>query len=186
MKLKFVIVGALYLLGLIYLTLPSPIYPDLTQAERSDEPGDTWQHPDQKGYYTNLTRAEVLGQIQSKFTIKFLGFTLPSFRLNYRPEEAFALVRDQLKSYYLEEIIYPFRESIFVNGWEPTHSPQYAKILLNENPDISFRGVPFMSKVTLKPTNSNAVARIVIWTLIFPASFIVFLSLKKSLHNAKT
>ncbi|TRZ53921.1 hypothetical protein D4S03_01010 [bacterium] len=184
MKLKYVFAGAIYLLGLVYLTLPSPAYPDLTQAERSDEPGDTYQHPDQKGYYTNLTRAEVLEQIQSKFLLKFFGITIPSFRLNYRPEEAFSLVRDQLKSYYLEEIIYPFRESIFVNGWEPTHSPQYAKILQNENPDISFRGVPFMSKVTLKPTNSNVFARVAVWTLIFPATYFVFISLKKSLKNA--
>jgi hypothetical protein len=184
MKLKYVFVGAIYLLGLVYLTLPSPAYPDLTQAERSDEPGDTWQHPDQKGYYTNLTRAEVLEQIQSKFSLKIFGITIPSYRLNYRPEEAFSLVRDQLKSYYLEEIIYPFRESIFVNGWEPTHSPQYAKILLNENPDISFRGVPFLSKVTLKPTNSNVIARVAIWTLLFPATYFVFESLKKSLKNA--
>jgi len=183
MKIKFIIAGVVYLLGLIYLTLPSPAYPDLTQAERSDEPGDTYQHPDQKGYYTNLTRAEVLGQIQSKFALKILGITIPSYRLNYRPEEAFSLVRDQLKSYYLEEIIYPLRESIFVNGWEPTHSPQYAKMLQNENPDISFRGVPFMSKVTLKPTNSNVLARVVVWTLMFPVAYFVFKSLKKSFKN---
>lgn len=184
MKLKLIIAGVIYIFGLIYLILPSPIYPDLTQAERSDEPGDTWQNPDQKGYYTNLQRAEVLEQIQSKFTIKLLGFSVPSYRLNYRPEEALSLVRDQLKSYYLEEIVYPFRESIFVNGWEPTNSPQYAKMLKNEDPDISFRGVPFLSKVTLKPTNSKAASRVIIWTLIFPASYFVFKSLKKSLKDA--
>lgn len=183
MKLKFALVGVLYLLGLVYLILPSPAYPDLTQAQRSDEPGDTWQHPDQKGYYTNLQRAEVLGQIQAKFSLKFLGLIIPSYRLNYRPEEAFTLVRDQLKSYYLEEIIYPFRESIFVNGWEPTNSPQYVKNQSLKIPDISFRGVPYLSKVTLKPTNSNMIARVTIWTLVFPVSFLVFLSLKKSLQN---
>ena len=184
MKLKYLIVGVIYLLGLVYLTLPSPIYPELTQAERSDEPGDTWQHPDQKGYYTNLTRAEVLSQLQTKFALKIFGFTIPSYRLNYRPEEAFSLVRDQLKSYYLEEIVYPFRESLFVNGWEPTNSPQYDVKDVNKVPDISFRGVPFLSKVTLKPTSSNMIFRVLIWTLLFPASYLVFLSLKKSLKNA--
>lgn len=181
MKLKYVFAGAIYLLGLVYLTLPSPAYPDLTDAIRSNEPGDTWQHPDQKGYYTNLTRTEVLGQLQAKFTIKFLGITIPSFRLNYRPEEAYTLVRDQLNSYYLEEIVYPFRESLFVNGWEPTHSPRFVGM---KTPDLSINGVPYLSKVTLKPTNSNVYMRVVIWTLIFPASYLVFVSLKKSLKNA--
>jgi len=182
MKKSLIIVGLIYLLGLIYLILPSPAYPDLENAKRSDEPGDTWQHPDQKGYYTNLTRAEVLEQIQSKFAIKFLGFTLPSYRLNYRPEEATSLVRDQLNSYYLEEIIYPFRESIFVNGWEPTNSPKYANNP-NAKTDLYFQGTPYLSKVTLKPTNSNPLLRVVIWTLIFPVTYLVLISLKKSLKN---
>lgn len=181
MKLKLVIAGVIYIFGLIYLTLPSPVYPDLTQAERSNEPGDTWQNPDQKGYYTNLTRAEVIGQLQAKFTIKFLGITIPSIRFNYRPEEAYTLVRDQLNSYYLEEIVYPFRESLFVNGWEPTNSPRFVGM---KTPDLSINGIPFLSKVTLKPTNSKVVSRVVIWTLIFPATYFVFMSLKKSLKDA--
>jgi hypothetical protein len=180
--IKIVIASIVYFIGFVYLTLPSPTYPDLSQAQRSDEAGDTWQHPDQKGYYTNLTRAEVLGQLQSKFTLKIFGFTLPSYRLNYRPEEASTIVRDQLDSYYLEEIIYPFRESLFVNGWEPTHSPKYVN-----NPkmqtDLSFHGTPYMSKVTLKPVNSNIVLRVFVWTLIFPATYLVFLSLKKSIEH---
>ncbi|HOX96068.1 MAG TPA: hypothetical protein PLI45_01700 [Candidatus Woesebacteria bacterium] len=182
MKRGIIIAGFIYIIGLIYLTLPSPVYPDLTDAKRSDEPGDTWQHPDQKGYYTNLTRAEVLEQIQSKFTIKIFGINLPSYRLNYRPEEAATLVRDQLNSYYLEEIIYPFRESIFVNGWEPTNSPKYANNP-NAKTDLYFQGQPFLSKVTLKPTYSNPLLRILVWTLAFPASYLIYLSIKKSLKN---
>jgi hypothetical protein len=180
--LKIVIVSVIYLLGLVYLTLPSPVYPDLSQAVRSNEEGDTWQNPDQKGYYTNLTRAEVLGQLQSKFAVKIFGYSIPSYRLNYRPEEAASLVRDQLNSYYLEEIVYPFRESLFVNGWEPVHSPLNAN-----NPkaqtDLYFGGLPYMSKVTLKPTRSNVYARVTVWTLIFPITYLVYLSVKKTLKN---
>jgi hypothetical protein len=130
MKKALPIIFVVYLIGLIYLVLPSPKYPDLTGGVRSDEPGDTWQNPDQKGFYTNEERATVLKDIQSQFVIKIGNFSLPTFRLNYAPEEAQILVRDQLQSYYLEEIIYPFRESIFVNGWEPKKSPIYAKVLL--------------------------------------------------------
>lgn len=181
MKKILILAFFFYSLGLIYLLLPTPATPDLSKAERSDEPGDTWQHPDQKGFYTDSNRQTVLSEMQSKFSLVFLGFKLPSYRLNYRPEEAFSLVRDQLKSYYLEEIIYPLHSSLFVNGWEPTHSPVYTGYEEKEIPRISFRGTPYVSKVTLKPTVSSVWARIFIWTLIFPSSYLVYLSLKKSI-----
>ncbi len=183
MKLKIIIIAAVYILGLVYLTLPSPAYPDLSNAMRSQEAGDTWQNPDQKGYYTNLTRPEVLGQLQSKFQVKIFGWAIPSYRLNYRPEEAATIIRDQLDSYYLEEIVYPFRESLFVNGWEPTNSPRFVGQAKMKIPNISFEGTPYLSKVTLKPVRSNVFARVAIWTLIFPCTYLVFLSLKKSIKN---
>ncbi len=170
-----------YLVGLTYLTLPSPKYPDLVGGAQSDEPGDTWQHPDQKGFYTNENRQSVLQDIQSQFTIKIAGLSIPSYRLNYRPEEAQTLVRDQLESYYLEEVVYPLRESIFINGWEPKKAPKFAGKLAKEIPDISLHGVAFDGKITLRPVSSPIWARVLTWTLIFPATYFVFLSYKKNL-----
>lgn len=183
MKIKYFFIGIIYILGVIYLTLPTPATPDVSNAVRSDEPGDTWQHPDQKGFYTNSNRATVIGEMQKKFAIKLDGFTLPSYRLNYRPEEAFTFVRDQVSSYYLEEIVYPMRSSLFVNGWEPIHSPRYAGVPIKNIPMISFRGIPYISKITLRPVDSPVWARLLVWTLVFPASYIIFLSLKKSLKD---
>ena len=181
MKLKHIIVGVIFVLGIIYLLLPTPATPELSNAMSSDEPGDTWQHPEQRGYYTDSNRAQVIGEMQSKYAIKIKGFSLPSYRLNYRPEESFEMVRDQLDSYYLEEIVYPLRNSLFVNGWEPIHSPRYAGRDVKEIPMISFRGTPYISKVTLKPVDSPVWARLLIWTLIFPSTYLVCLSFKKSL-----
>lgn len=181
MKGKIILIGLVYLVGLIYLVLPSPSYPDLRDAGRSDEPGDTWQHPDQKGFYTNLDRTQVLTDLQNKFSIKLNSLNVPSYRLNYRPEEAFDYVRDQLQSYYLEEIVYPLRESLYVNGWEPKKSPQYAGLPAKSIPDISLHGVPYSAKITLRPVSSPVWARILVWTLIFPATYFVYLSFKKSL-----
>jgi hypothetical protein len=183
MKLKIFFTLLVFILGLVYLLVPSPAYPDLTGGARSDEPGDTWQNPDQKGFYTNSDRQFVLHDIQSQFVIKILGFPLPSYRLNYRPEEAQTLVRDQLQSYYLEEIIYPLRQSIFVNGWEPKKSPKLAGKPADEIPDISLHGVPYDSKVTLRPVNSSAWARILIWTLIFPATYLTYFSVRRSVTS---
>lgn len=182
--MKFLSLTAIvYVVGLVYLILPSPQYPNLTGGARSDEPGDTWQHPDQKGFYTNLDRANVLHDIQSQFSIKFAGLTIPNFRLNYRPEEASIYVRELLQSYYLEEIIYPLRESIFVNGWEPKKSPDFKNILAKDIPEISLHGVAYNSKITLKPNYSPVWARILIWTLAFPTAYLTSMSIKKSVSK---
>lgn len=183
MKKIFLPAFIIYLVGVIYLSLPSPKYPDVTGGARSDEPGDTWQNPNQKGFYTNMDRAAVLSDIQSQFRIKLGNVSIPNFRLNYRPEEAYTYVRDQLQSYYLEEIVYPFRESIFVNGWEPKKSPIFSKVLPKDIPEISLHGVAYNSKITLNPVNSSVWARILVWTLTFPTVYLTYLSLKKSVLN---
>ena len=169
----------IYLIGLTYLLLPARPLPELDNAVLSNEEGDTWQNPDQRGYYTNLTRDEVLNQIQNKSKIYFFGFVIPSYRLNYRPEEAQTLVRDQLKSNYLEEIIYPLHSSIFVNGWEPKLAPRRGG---SETSDLNLAiyGVPYEAKITLRPNNSSVWSRIVIWSAIFPLSYLVLLSFRKS------
>ncbi|KKT89496.1 MAG: hypothetical protein UW88_C0002G0027 [Candidatus Collierbacteria bacterium GW2011_GWD2_45_10] len=74
------LIFTIFIIGIIYLVLPSPAFPDLSNSAQSDEPGDTWQNPDQKGFFTNMERNRVLTDIQSKFVIKFGGVTLPSFR----------------------------------------------------------------------------------------------------------
>lgn len=180
MKKALLISILIYLLGVAYLVQPSPKYPDVSSGVRSDEPGDTWQNPDQKGFYTNEDRSSVLSDIQSQFAIKVWGYTIPTYRLNYPPEEAYTLVRDQLMSYYLEEIVYPLRESIFVNGWEPKKAPMFARVNPKDIPEISIHGVPYNAKITLKPVSSPVWARLFIWTMTFPSVWLVFGSLKKS------
>lgn len=185
MKIKFVVITLLYLVGCVYLIIPTPATPDLSQSVRSTEPGDTWQHPDQKGFYTNSDRKTVLAEMQSKYSSHFLGLTLPSYRLNYRPEESFEMVRDQMKTTYLEEIVYPMRSSLFVNGYEPENAPVFAKLPKDKIPQLFFDEVPYFSKVTLKPNNSSLAARLLVWTLIFPSIYLIYLSFKNTLRHAK-
>lgn len=183
MKTKLTLI-LVYLLGLSYLLTPPQSLPMLSNAVLSNEPGDTVQNPDQRGFYTNSTRAEVLTEIQEKMKISIFRVKLPNFRLNYRPEEAHELVRDQLKSNYLEEIIYPFHSSVFVNGWEPKKSPEYAGKPADEVPDISIYGIPYEAKITLKPITNSPTARVFVWTALFPVAYFVYKSLKISLTSA--
>jgi len=179
-----IIVLFIYILGVIYLLPATPATPDLIPSTRSTEEGDTWQHPDQKGFYTNIVRKDAIEQLQSKFVFSVFGYKVPSFRLNYRPEEAFEMVRDQLQSSYLEEIVYPLRDSLFVNGWEPLNAPVYANLQREDVPKLFFEKTPYFGKVTIRPVTSTLWARLLIWTLIFPATYLVILSLKKSIQNA--
>ena len=165
-----------YLLGSAYLLLPNPVYPDVSSATRSNEPGDTWQNPDQKAFFTNKTRQEVLQEMQNSFSLA----SIPSFRLNYRPEESGQFIREQIDSYYLEEIVHPLRESLFVNGWEPQNSPYWRSVEPDKRPAIQIDGVFYRSKIILKPVYSSPISRIFVWTLIFPLSYLCFKSLKKS------
>lgn len=181
MKKLLILTVGMFLVGAVYLVLPSPSLPDLSTSALSDEAGDTWQHPDQKGYYSNLTRSQVLSDLQSKFIIKLGSLVIPSYRLNYRIEEAYELVRDQLNSNYLEEIVYPFRESLFVNGWEPKNAPRFATLAKKDVPKISLHGVVYDAKITLRPVYSSIWARLFIWFLVFPAAYLVYLSFKKTI-----
>lgn len=181
MKVNWFIVVPLYLIGIIYLSLPNAAYPDLSTGVRSDEPGDTIQNPDQKAFYTNSNRIEALNKLQKGFEQKIFGYTIPSYRLNYRPEETAEFVREQIQSSYIEEIIYPLRESLFVNGFEPDNYPRYKNITPEDRPTIEFYGITYYSKVTLKPIYSSLWSRLLVWTLIFPAVYFTFVSLKRSL-----
>lgn len=187
MKKSLVIISSvIFLVGCVYLLIPSPTTPDLDNAVRSDEEGDTWQHPDQKGFYSNQLRSIVIPEMQSKFSISLFGVTIPSLKLNYRPEDTKEFVREQTPSYYLEEIVYPFRESLFVNGWEPTNSPIYSHLPDESVPNIIFKQTVYLSKVTLRPVFSPVWARILVWALVFPATYLTYLSLHRSLRNGKS
>jgi len=148
---------------LFYLSLPSPSFPrPLTDAIQSNEPADT-ESPLRRGYYTNSTREEALRHYEAQFQqSSFFGIPLPTYRLNYPPEEAQTLIRDQARSTFLEEIVHPFRESIFVNGFEPTR-PQDA---------IFIEGRTWRQKIIIKFVPSTTFVR-----LALGATVLIFIPL---------
>lgn len=178
----FIFILPLYLLGVVYLILPDPSLEAIPGALRSTEPGDTWQNPDQQAYFTDQNRDQVLKHFQDTFSLKLLGINIPSYRLNYRPEDTATYVRGYIDSYYLEEIVHPLRESLFVNGWNPSLSPKYTHLSAEERSTytIEVDGQIFQSKITIKPYYSSIIFRILIWTLIFPSTYFVFKNLFES------
>lgn len=140
--LAFVVFGFLFL---AYLTLGSPKFPDPPpQSVRSMEGADV-EDPLRRAYFTNYTREQVIAHYKDQF--RYGAFTL---ELNYPPEDAQTLIRDQARSYYLEELVHPFRESLYINGF----------IAHKAQDDIWYKGVHYEEKITIKYVPSSLGLRI--------------------------
>ena len=132
----------------IYVLLPNPKFPNPPpDSLQSKEPGDSEDLSVRRAYFTNFTREEVMKFYQKEFK---------GYRLNYPPEEAATIIRDQTRSTFLEEIVHPLRESFYVNGFEPK----------NAKDAIEIEGLPWRQKITVKYVPSN----------IFLRSFVIILT----------
>ena len=160
-----IILATLSLVFLIYLLAPGPTsindFPSLPNSLKSTEEGDTIQVPNVAGYFSNSYRSFATNFYRGIYQSKTI-FPFPPLRLNYPPEFAFSAIKDQTHSTYLEEFVYPLRDSLFVNGWEPfeevTKKPRYQGATPFEP-----GGKSFETKVTLRYYPSPLWARILVW-----------------------
>mgnify|MGYP001558530121 CR=1 FL=1 len=164
----------IFFLILIYLVLPSPKFPIAPpDAVQSLEDADT-ESIQRRAYFTNYNREEILRHYEDTLgQVLIIGIRLPSFRLNYTPEEAYTLIRDQTRSTFLEEIVHPGRESIFVNGFIP-------KV---DKDDIWYKGVHYKLKLTVKYVPSNEKIRIIIFSLAFLLLIFIFKEFLRSMKR---
>ncbi len=150
-----------------YLTIPSYPFPAPPPgAVQSNEPADV-ETPFRRAYFTQYTRDQVIAHYASQ--IKYL----PYVELNYPPEEAGTIIRDQTRSWYLEELAHPMRDSLYINGFIP-QKPQ-DNIVLN--------GVTYAEKITIKYVPSNLLVRLVIGTLILGFIYLLLIEWKKALSS---
>lgn len=175
----------LFSIGLLmYVSLPNPQFPTPPKDSlQSNEPADT-ETPLRRAYFTNLSREEVMTHYKNQLSRSALAnLPVPTYRLNYPPEEAQTVIRDQTRSTFLEEIVHPFRESVFVNGFEPK----------DEKDAIFIQQKPWRQKIIVRYVPSKLHARVVVilaalivgwavlnkWSRLF-SEFKVFF---KSKHN---
>lgn len=133
---------------------PFPLPP--TESLQSDEPADT-ETPFRRAYFTNFKRDEVI--LHYKNTLNYM----PLLNFNYPPEEAQFIIRDQTRSYYLEELTEPLRQSIFINGFIPQEDKDIIMIKDNE----------FFQKITIKQVNSSFLARMITGVFITIAGYLI-------------
>ena len=111
-KIFFLALFLFNFFAVIYLIAPTPTFPDLPHSAKSDLPGGTVQIPNVSGYFTNLSRTEVINFYKANYN----GFF--RLQLNHPPEKAKEVIVDTIPSYYFEEFYLPFKESLYINGFE--------------------------------------------------------------------
>lgn len=176
--LKFfreILVGV-FLLGLFYLLLPGASsiddFPALRASAKSNLEGDTIQNPNIAAYFSNFRRDYITYFYKDFFSRTLIPFvSLPVISINRPPEEAFKYVRDQQESTFLEEYVFPMRESIYVNGYDvKLANDMYhkgARSFIGDH--YYYGGKYFNTKTTIRYYPSNIILRI----LIYMASWIL-------------
>jgi hypothetical protein len=149
-----------------YLAIPNFNFPaKLLDSLQSKELADS-EDNNRRAYFTNLERNEVLSYYQYELSSYFpFNLNFLTFRLNYPPEEAGILIRDQTRSTFLEEIVHPLRESFYVNGFKP-------KL---DKDAIHIDGKDWVEKITVRFVSSNFFVRILIGIFVLIAIPLVYL-----------
>ena len=144
------IFGVIVMVLSVYVVLPNPSFPaPPSDSLQSGEPADV-EDTLRRSYFTDFTREEVMAHYLNEFK------QYPALRLNYPPEEAQSIIRDQARSTFLEEVVHPFRESVFINGFEPKEAKDV----------IIISGTQYRQKITVKYIPSNPFLRILFIMLI--------------------
>ncbi len=148
------------------MLLPSPDnFPDLPSAVKSIEPGDTVQVKNVSAYYTDMPRKEAVDFYFNYFSRSpFLNIPLITYKLNHPPERIREVLRDTQQSTYVEEIVHPFRESVFINGFEWNNDPFTLPIRRIKN-ILIVNGKTYQFKVTLFYQKSAVWIRLIIFYL---------------------
>lgn len=161
MKIAFIISS---LLLLIYMLWPSPQhisqFKTLPDSEKSTLEGDTIQIPNVSAYFSNNSRDFVIPFYLKNYQ-KLSNLPFPPLRINHPPEYSWNVIKKHTDSTYLEELVYPLRDSLYVNGLEPFYGsgdPKWwgaTKFELGEN--------NYLTKVTLRFYPASFFAKLAVW-----------------------
>lgn len=157
-KTRIAVFGILTVCLVAYALVPNPPFPSPPPGSlQSDEPADT-ETSLRRAYFTNSTREEVIQNYMDQLNL------MPILRLNYPPEEAQTIIRDQTRSTYLEELSQPLRLSVYINGFEPKE----------EKDAILIKGNKYEEKITVRYVPSNRYLRAVFALFIGLFSFLIY------------
>lgn len=147
----------------VYLVWPSPNFPPApAKSLQSLEPADT-ESIYRKSYFTNMTRPEIMAMYDKSYSSPV------QYRMDLPPESAYTVIRDQTRSSYLEEIIHPFRDSLYINVFVP----------IKPTEQINRNGVHYLNKITVRQIPSRPMTRI---TVMLLSAIVGYLIIKEYQH----
>lgn len=152
------------ILLLIYMLWPGPSkisqFKPLPNSAKSTLSGDTIQIPNVSAYFSNNFRDFVIPFYLQNYQQNSL-FLFPPLRLNHPPEYSWEVIKKHTETTYLEELTYPLRDSLYVNGYEifrPDGTPVFYSV-----PKLEEAGQEWATKVTLRLYTSNIIVKILVW-----------------------
>src|SRR3989338_7901255 len=180
-KLLFFIFSVLFLL---YMVLPGPAeikdFPSLPVSQTSTLEGDTIQVKNVAGYFSDNYRDFSTNYYKDQYQQNTL-FPFGPLRLNYPPEFAFAAIKDQTHSTYLEEFVYPLKDSLFINGLEPVEKDGTPRYVGGGRFEMDGRFID--TKVTLRFYPSTLPVRVAVWLGINLSVIVLFIMSKRILSK---
>jgi hypothetical protein len=172
-KIFLTILVIFNLLTVWYLLTPIPALPGLTYSAKSDLPGDTVQLKNVSGYFTNLSRSEVINFYKANFNGLF------RIHLNHPPEKSRDIILDTIQVNYLEEFILPFKESVFISGFEWQNDP-FTKPEKRVANKLLFKNQEYFAKITIKTFPTTIPQRLTAFFITEACAIFIFYALKYS------
>jgi hypothetical protein len=151
--------------AIVYLISPIPTPPDLANSVKSDLPGDTVQIKNVSGYFTNMSRTEVMNFYKAYYSGPF------RIIINHPPEKSKEIIVDTIQSYYFEEYVLPFKESLYINGFE-WENDVFTKPNERAKNKILYQGKEYKAKITIRTFPTSIPKRIL--AFLFTESVFIF------------
>lgn len=175
LNFKFSFYHLFCLLLLLYMIWPGPSKIDnfkpLPSSAKSQLEGDTIQIPNVSAYFSNDFREFVVPFYYSNYQ-KQTHLPFGPLRLNHPPEYSWIAIKKHTDSTYIEELVYPLRDSLYVNGYEPFYSDGKPKFWGSIQFDVMGRN--WYTKTTLRFYPSTIVARILVWFGIITSVYLLY------------
>ena len=163
------------LLLLIYMLWPSPNkisdFPALPNSDKSTLSGDTVQIPNVAAYFSDNFREFVVPFYREDFQ-KLSKLPFPPLTLNHPPEFSWTAIKKHTDSTYLEELVYPLRNSLYVNGFEPFYADKTPKFWGSTKFEVDHHS--WYTKTTMRFYPANLIVKFLVWLGIVTSLWLIF------------
>lgn len=159
----------------IYMLWPGPgkisQFKPLPDSVKSTLEGDTIQIPNVSAYFSNNFRESVVPFYSSNYQ-KQTHLPFGPLHLNRPPEYSWIAIKKHTDSTYIEELVYPLRDSLYVNGFEPFYSDGNPRFW--GSTQFGVEGRNWYTKTTLRFYPSKIIVRILVWFGIISSIYFLY------------